>query len=234
MGDPNRELFEAAVHLLSPLLDELVFVGGCTTGLFITDPAASGIRATRDVDAIVDVASYAQYTALAERLRELGLAEDTRQGAPLCRWRHDDLLVDIMPVEEHILGFSNRWYPTAIESAQQLHIAERVVRVVTPTLFLATKLEAFHGRGGDDVLASHDLEDIIVVVDGRAEIVNDVLFADVGLRDYIGKEIRALLDHRDFTEALSGFLLPDRASQARRGLIERRLRQLANDVSKRV
>jgi len=170
VADPNRALFESVVRLLAPVLDELVFVGGCTTGLFITDPAVGGIRPTRDVDAIVDVTSYAKYTALAERLRALGLGEDTEPGAPLCRWRHGHLIVDVMPIDAAVLGFSNRWYPTAIETAQTLRIAGHEVRVVTPALFVATKLEAFHGRGGDDVVASHDLEDIIAVVDGlRAE-----------------------------------------------------------------
>lgn len=83
MPDPNRALFESVVQLLAPVLDELVFVGGCTTGLFVTDPAAAGIRPTKDVDAIVDVTSYAKYAALSERLRTLGLAEDTTPGAPL-------------------------------------------------------------------------------------------------------------------------------------------------------
>ena len=47
MPNPNRALFESVVRLLAPVLDELVFVGGCTTGIFITDPVASGIRPTR-------------------------------------------------------------------------------------------------------------------------------------------------------------------------------------------
>jgi hypothetical protein len=101
------------------------------------------------------------------------------------------------------------------------------VRIVTPALFVATKLEAFHGRSGDDLVASHDLEDIIAVVDGRAEIVGDVAAATDDVRAYIGAEIRALLDNRDFTEALAGFLLPDPASQARRSLLENRLRSLS-------
>ena len=158
MADPNRALFESIVRLLAPVLDELVFVGGCTTGLFITDPAAGGIRPTKDVDAIVDVTPYAKYAALSERLRRLGLAEDASPGAPLCRWRRDDLIVDVMPIDERVLGFSNRWYPLAIETAQTFDIAGHDVRVVTPVLFVATKLEAFHGRGGGDVIASHDLE----------------------------------------------------------------------------
>ena len=134
VADPNRALFESVVRLLASVLDELVFVGGCTTGLFITDPAAGGIRPTKDVDAIVDVTSYAKYAALSERLRALGLAEDTTPGAPLCRWRRDELIVDVMPVGGQVLGFSNLWYPVAFETAQTLQIAGHEVRVVTPAL----------------------------------------------------------------------------------------------------
>jgi hypothetical protein len=72
VADPNRALFESVVRLLGPRLDDLVFVGGCTTGLFLTDAAASGIRPTKDVDAIVDVTSYAKYTELAQKLQGLG------------------------------------------------------------------------------------------------------------------------------------------------------------------
>lgn len=133
-----------------------------------------------------------------------------------------------MPVDEQILGFSNRWYPMAVETADMLDIAGHSVRVVAPALFVATKLEAFHGRGAGDVVASHDLEDIIAVVDGRPEIVTDVAAAETAVRGYIADEIRALLDNADFLEALAGFLLPDRASQARRGLLENRLRQLTS------
>ena len=223
MADPNRELFESVVSLLAPLLDELVFVGGCTTGIFVTDPAAVGIRPTKDVDAIVDVTSYAQYTALSDRLRSLGLVEDTTEGAPLCRWRHGTVIVDVMPLDERVLGFTNRWYPMAIGTAQRFDIVGHSARIVTPPLFIATKLEAFHGRGGDDVFGSHDLEDIITVVDGRPAIVDDVGAADREVRAYIAAEIGSLLKNPDFTEALAGFLLPDAASQARRSILEQRL-----------
>jgi hypothetical protein len=150
VADPNRALFESVVRLLAPVLDELVFVGGCTTGIFVTDPAAGGIRPTRDVDAIVDVTTYAQYAGLADRLRTLGLVEDTSEGAPLCRWRHGIMVIDVMPTDASVLGFSNRWYPTAIDTAQRLRVAGHAIRVVSPALFVATKLEAFHGRGGDE------------------------------------------------------------------------------------
>jgi hypothetical protein len=226
VADPNRALFEAVVRLLHPVLDELVFVGGCTTGLLLTDPAASGIRPTKDVDAIVDVASYAKYASLAARLRALGLAEDTTPGAPLCRWRHAEMIVDVMPTDASVLGFSNRWYATAIETAQVQRIASHDVRIVTPPLFIATKLEAFHGRGANDISASHDLEDIVTLVDGRPTITSEVAAADPEVRAYVAAEVRALLDNPDFIEALPGFLLPDAGSQARRAIVEERLRAL--------
>lgn len=227
MADPNRALFESVIDLLAPVLDRLVFVGGCTTGMFVTDPAAGGIRPTRDVDAIVDVATYAEYTIFTDKLRALGLTADTSPEAPLCRWRSGPLLLDVMPIHEKILGFSNRWYPAAIETAQTHRVAGHDVRIVTSPLFVATKLDAFHGRGEDDIAASHDLEDIVMVVDGRPELLEEIGAAGAEVRAYIASEIRALFDNQDFVDALPGFLLPDPASQARRALVEARLRALA-------
>ena len=64
------------------MLREIVFVGGCTTGLLITDPAASPVRAIDDVDVIVEIASYAAYARFSSRLRKLGFSEDSSEGAP--------------------------------------------------------------------------------------------------------------------------------------------------------
>lgn len=228
MADPNREQFESVVRLLAPVLDELVFVGGSTTGLLLTDVAAAGIRPTKDVDAIVDATSYAEYAALSERLKGLGLSEDTRQGAPLCRWRYEDLVIDVMPIDEAVLGFTNRWYPAAIESADTVIVAKHTIRMVTPVYFIATKLEAFHGRGAEDLTLSHDLEDIVALIDGRAAIVDEVASAEPKVRSYIVSEVRSLFDDDDFREAIPGFLLPDSASQSRRTQLEERLQAIAN------
>jgi hypothetical protein len=227
MNDPNLHLLEAAVRLLQPLLDELVFVGGCATGLLITDPAAVGIRPTRDVDAITEVGSYAEYARLSDRLRKLGLTEDHSEGAPICRWKRGDLLIDVMPTNERILGFSNRWYMPALASAQTMEVAGLGLRVVTAAYFLAMKLEAFHGRANDDVMSSHDLEDLITVIDGRAEIVAELSVAAPDVRSYVATEVQQLLTRRDFVDALPGFLLPDSASQGRRRLLLDRLAAMA-------
>jgi hypothetical protein len=226
MKDPNLRLLEAAAKVLQPVLDELVFVGGCATGLLISDPGSGGVRPTLDVDTISDVASYAEYAGLSDRLRALGLREDARDGAPVCRWRSTDLVLDVMPTNPQILGFSNRWYALAAASAQRVTVAGLTLRVITPVYFVATKLEAFRGRGRGDYAASHDLEDVIAVVDGRSELVGEVQAAEEDVRGFIASEVGRLLAVRAFVDALPGLLLPDSASQQRVPVVRRRLEQL--------
>jgi hypothetical protein len=113
MLHPNLELLEIAAEKLRPLLHEVVFVGGCVTGLLVTDAGAAPVRRTYDVDVIAEIASYADYAIFSERLRTIGFIEETTEGAPLCRWRHTGLILDVMPLDARILGFSNRWYPYA-------------------------------------------------------------------------------------------------------------------------
>ena len=84
--NPNIEILTMAVERLGPVADEMVFLGGCATGLLITDPAAPSVRVTMDVDVITEVASLRDYYQLAERLRQRDFVEDQSQGAPICRW----------------------------------------------------------------------------------------------------------------------------------------------------
>ena len=105
--NPNLEILTTAVEQLGELVDELVFLGGCATGLLITDPAGPPIRITRDVDAIVQVMSRSDYHDLERRLRAQGFVEDMSADAPVCRWKGSDVILDIMPTDARILGFGN-------------------------------------------------------------------------------------------------------------------------------
>jgi predicted nucleotidyltransferase len=229
MNDSNRERLITAARLLRPLLGELVFVGGAVTGLLITDEAAADPRTTFDVDAIAEITSYAEYAAFGDRLRALGFQEDTREGAPLCRWVHHGTTLDVMPLEERILGFSSRWYRAAMRSSATERLSDGLeIRMVTGPFFIATKLEAFKGRGKGDFFGSHDLEDLISIVDGRPALVTEVHAGAVDLRVYVRTTINGLLGTPGFLDALPGYLLPDRASQSRIGIVLRRLEELAS------
>jgi hypothetical protein len=89
------------------------------------------------------------------------------------------------------------------------------IRLVSAPVFIATKIEAFKGRGKSDYLASHDLEDIITVVDGRESLLNEIAESGGELRDYLKVEIARMLVVDDFLTSLPGQLPADRGSQAR-------------------
>ncbi len=211
---------------LKSLLPEIVFVGGCTTSLLISDPAASPVRATDDVDVIVEVASYAEYARFSKRLRNLGFSEDSSEGAPICRWLIDQMKLDVMPTDETILGFSNRWYKPAIEAAALVELDGFQLRVVTTPYFIGIKLEAFRGRGRGDFYASSDLEDIITVLDGRPTVVDEVAASPRELRRYISKEVGRLLHNPEFVNAVPGHIAGDEVSQSRVPMILRTLNSL--------
>ena len=102
-------MLEAVVAGLGTLTDEMVFVGGCVTGLLITDAAAPDIRATTDVDALVEVVSVHEYHQLSAALRARGFVEDQSPEAPIARWRHGSKVFDVMPTDASVLGFGNEW-----------------------------------------------------------------------------------------------------------------------------
>jgi hypothetical protein len=135
-------------------------------------------------------------------------------------------VLDIMPLDEEILGFSNRWYAAAMASAVRHQLAgDLVVRLVTAPYFIAAKLEAFKGRGKGDFL-SHDLEDLINAIDGRATLATEVHAENAALREYLQTEISGLLATSQFLDSLPGHLRPDPTSQARVRVVLQRLQEL--------
>jgi hypothetical protein len=224
----NVEMLVRAAEALGELKDEVVFVGGAVVDLFITDPAAPRPRFTEDVDVVVEVTTHGEWARVGERLRALGFREDRREGAPVCRWLFDDLIIDVMPALERVLGFSNRWYRMARKQSEERELPGGVrIRAVTAPLFFATKVEAFQSRGRRDFVASHDLEDIVAVVDGRPGLADEAKAAPAQVRRFLAATIERWLDDPDFLAAVPGHLPGDAASQARAPLVRERLRAIA-------
>lgn len=227
-NDPNRAILSLVAHALGELCDELVFVGGCATGLLVTSVRAQTVRVTEDVDLIAQVTSAQEYHAMEARLASKGFKHDISPGAPICRWRCKDIEVDLMPSGNNVLSFHNRWYPLAIETAGRVTVeAGLTIRLIAAPVFIGTKLEAFKGRGNNDFLLSHDLEDIISVLDGRAELVAELQAAPLELRRYVASEFGALLETPAFLDALAGHLPGDSVSQQRLPKLVERIRQVA-------
>jgi predicted nucleotidyltransferase len=190
---------EVARALGDEMLSQIAFVGGCTTGLLMTDPITrESVRYTQDVDLIIDIFGYPAWTRLQSQLRDIGFQESMDEGA-ICRMYLGELKVDFMPVDPDILGFSNRWYRKALATAQPYQIDEDLsIRLLTPPLFIATKLEAYLGRGQNDPLESQDIEDIVNLFDGRIELIREIKLSDLDIRRYIADQIKDLLDNSNF------------------------------------
>jgi hypothetical protein len=220
-------MIKQVAERLGPLRPKVVFLGGSATGFHITDKAAPEIRATKDVDIIVEAASRVEYHKMEKMLRELGFFQKMQKDDPICRWYIHDVIVDVMPTDENILGFSNRWYLPAIKNSVTIELEPNLeIQIVTAPYFLGTKLDAFFGRGRGDYLASHDMEDIINFINGRVEILEDIKNSEPDLKDFIIKSLQGFLEDELFLEALPGHLLPDQASQGRRSIILERIKKI--------
>jgi len=212
---------------LGPLRDDVVFLGGAAAALLVTDPLASKPRPTKDVDIAVEIASIAEYIRLRQTLLDLGFREDMSEGAPRCRWIIENIKVDVLATDPPI-GFPNRWYRPAIAAASNYPLRDGPsIRLISSPYFLATKLEAFRDRGRNDFLASHDMEDIVTVIDGRKELLAEVAAAPADLRKALADEFAQLLSIPDFMDAVPGHLPGDAASQGRIVFVMGCLRRLA-------
>ena len=219
-------MLERAAVALEPILAEIVFVGGSVVGLLLTDPAAAAPRPTDDVDVIVRAATRVEYYPVEKRMSEMGFIQNPEDKV-ICRWNGHSLTVDIMPTNDDILGFASRWYEPAIKSAVQTVLPNgATINVINGPHLLATKLEAFVDRGREDILGSHDLEDIILLVDGRPELTGEVRNSDMELQVYIGNIVQQILDFPKIEDAIEGHLGSLLDASDRLSLVRERLQIL--------
>ena len=211
------------------LLEQVAFVGGATVSLHLDDALPADIRSTKDVDFIVSVTGYSDYQKLAEQLRAKGFREDSNpeddETSPICRYVCNGIIVDVMPDDEAILGFSNPWFRIGRENAAPYQLPDGpVIRIVPATYLLATKLAAYVSRG-TDILESKDAEDIVTLINGRDALVSEIQKGPQDLKEYIQQEIKNLITNQNFDYLLDGALVHEEAE--RFDIVSDRFTQLA-------
>lgn len=226
MPDPNLRLLEEAATKLAPFLQKIVFVGGVSLGLLITDKAAAPIRTT-DVDVIAEIITYTDYIAFSERLREEHFTEDMSEEPLTCRWYHGKLKLDVLALSEEVLGYTNIWYEGALDNAVSFTLpGGQTIRLITAPYFLGTKMEAIqttwqHGfpcKSRPGRFCSRDRR-----TKYRSTLLQEIADSPDDLRTYLTEAAKSLLDESRFLDALPGFVLDD----ARVPLILERVNQLA-------
>lgn len=216
---PSRDALVKVARTLGPMRDELVFVGGRVAELLVTDPVGVRVRPTDDTDCVCEAATRVAYQAIGERLRALGFKEDNRPGAPICRWRAGDEVLDVMPVDGAVFGFGNAWFRHALRRSERYELEPGLpIRIVAAPVFVATKWEAHNDRGRDVWYADADVEDIVRIVAGRPGIEGEILATERDVRAFVSAETRRFLASGVAEDVIAGSL-PDAPSV--RGLLDR-------------
>jgi predicted nucleotidyltransferase len=199
---------KAVATILKELNQKLVFVGGATVALYAQKEISFETRPTDDVDIVVELASYMDYSKLDEDLRRLGFRNDIESGI-ICRYKVQGIIVDIMPTNSAVLGFSNCWYSEGFKNAIDIELdSNTVVKIFSPAYFIASKLEAFKDRGGKDFRTSSDFEDIVYVFENCKDLEPDVLKSTDNLKGYFKTEFSKLLNNPNLEEGIYAHLPP--------------------------
>jgi predicted nucleotidyltransferase len=195
----NITRIKAVSNALGPLKNEVVFVGGATVSLY-ADRRAIEVRPTDDVDIVVEIATRHEYAELEEQLRKMGFKNDITAKF-LGRYLLPGIIVDVMPTNEAILGFSNIWYEGGFKNAVDYIIDDQhTVKIFSAPYFIASKLQAFKNRGNNDGRISTDFEDIIFVLDNRSTIWEEMKNAEDEVRKFLLEEFNILHNHKYIEE----------------------------------
>jgi len=198
----NIVRLKSVANALGLLKDKVVFVGGATVSLYASRPLAVSVRPTDDVDVAIELVSLNEFYKLQDHLLKLGFKHDVSSPI-ISRFLLDGLKVDFMPTDASILGFSNQWYPEGLRNAVTHNLDKDIaILIFRSPYFIASKMEAFKTRGKSDLYWSHDLEDIIFVLDNRDTIEDELLNADSSVKKYLREELSILLKNDSFEEAL--------------------------------
>ncbi len=202
----NIGVVAEVAQALGDLKEDMVFVGGAIISLYTDDPAADEIRPTQDVDMTLNVLNLSHWNKLQEQLADRGFHPDPF-GTTVCSYKLKDIPVDIMSSDDGHFGPSNRWYKIGFEDLQNVVVKDQLIRILSAPCYLATKFEAFNSRGSD-YRTSHDIEDIINILDNRTTIVREIRTTDQRIKAFIQEQIIALKNKGMMEETLLAHIHP--------------------------
>lgn len=216
----NRAATKKVALALRHLNEQVVYVGGAVVSLYIDDPAAEDIRPTKDIDLTFQIATYAQLEKLREALNQLGFDQNTEDNV-ICRFRYEDLKVDVMATETVGWAPSSPWFKAGFDKALPITLDEVTIKVLPLPYFLATKIEAFFDRGMKDIYASHDLEDIVYLFNYTTNIDMQLLASDKKVKTYLAQKLEEIRNNKTIVSAIRGSLYYDQADERMEIILER-------------
>jgi hypothetical protein len=138
---------------------------------------------------------------------KLGFENDIESGV-LCRYKVKGVIVDVMPTDASVIGFTNRWYADGFKFAKTIQLDELPVKIFTLPFFIASKIEAFKSRGQNNYLFSSDFEDIVYILENNSNIASVILESPKDVRQYLKQCFTNFLQDVEFEEGISAHLEP--------------------------
>ncbi len=211
---------------LKELKEDMVFVGGAVISLYTDDPAADEIRPTQDVDLTTSIIKLSHWEKLQRKLSELGFHADP-DGHSICSYKYKNIPVDIMSTDDGPFGPANKWYKLGLDNLWIVKANNEEIRILSAPCFLATKFEAFNDRGSD-YRTSHDIEDVIYVIDNRVDIVAELANCKPEIRAFVKEQLQNIVSKGLLKEVLVSHIHP-LVVEGRLPVVEEKIMQILSD-----
>jgi len=202
----NLAVVAEIAEALKDYNQKMVFVGGAVVSLYTDDIAADEIRPTSDIDMTLNAVSLKEWHNIQKDLARLGFHPDPF-GHAICSYKYKDIPVDIMAAEDSLFGPTNRWYKIGFMDLWKVKVKTQEINILKAPCYLATKFEAF-GNRGKDYRSSHDMEDIIYILDNRIDIVNEIKKSPQKVRKFIQSELNKMVEQSLLNEVLEAHIHP--------------------------
>jgi predicted nucleotidyltransferase len=222
----NRKAAIKIANALGELNNDVVFVGGAMVSLYIDDPAAEDIRPTKDIDLTFQITTVGKLEQLRETLAKKGFAQ-THEDDIICRFRYDELLVDVMSTVSVGWAPSNRWFMPGFQRAVKYNLEDVIIKILPLPYFLASKMEAFFDRGINDLYGSHDFEDILYIINYTSTLEQQVFSADEEVKLYLTECVKNILSRDKILAVIPGHLYYETADE-RFEIIKSKLETIIN------
>jgi predicted nucleotidyltransferase len=201
----NLGVVRKIAHALGSLNSQVVYVGGAVVSLYVNDPAAEDVRPTKDVDITLKIVSLVELEKLRQELVKKGFIQSFEDKV-ICRFRFEDILVDVMSTQPVGWAPSNPWFEPGFKNIELVQIKNETISILSLPYFLATKFSAFKDRGFGDPRTSHDFEDITYILDNRIDLVQELSSSPDDVNEFLKDAFNEILNSDTMKEAILGNL----------------------------
>ena len=201
----NRSATKTIAQALGNLNEKVVYVGGAVVSFYIDDPSAEDVRPTKDIDLVVEMATLGELETLREQLTQKGFHQ-TPEDPVICRFRYEDIKVDIMSTNWVGWAPANPWFEPGYHHLMQLEIDEVPIKCLSLPYYLSSKFAAFYDRGINEPRTSHDFEDIVYLLNYTTDVAEQIMASEKDVKDYLAKCFSDILEDETKQEAILGNL----------------------------